>query len=84
VKHAQADGLGRVGLPAVTLARVGRPQVAAVRALQMDQRAPVAQEVLPVRGAICCALAVAAAAVGIAGRAGQPGTSARIGGWVNR
>jgi hypothetical protein len=77
-------GSGCVGLPAGALAGIDRPQVAAVGTLQVDQRALVAQQVLPMRGAIRGALALVAAGVVAALGARKPGTSTRIGGRVNR
>ena len=78
-------GSGRVGLPAGALAGIDRPQVAAVATLQVDQRALVAQQVLPMRGAIRRgALALVAAGVVAAPGAREPGTTTRIGSRINR
>jgi len=80
---ARPDVSGRVRPPACALTGVDRPQVAAIWTLQMNHRALVAQQVLPMCGAVRGALALAAASVGALG-ARQPCATARIGGWVNR
>jgi len=75
---------GCVKSPTGALAGVGRPQVAAVAALQMDERALVAQQVLPMGRAILDTLAVAASGPVVAAGAGQPCAPGSVGGWVNR
>jgi hypothetical protein len=84
-RFERRQGSGRVGLPAGALAGIDRPQVAAVATLQVDQRALVAQQVLPMRGAIRRgALALVAAGVVAALGAREPGTTTRIGSRINR
>lgn len=64
--------------------RVGRPEMAAIRALQVHQRPPVAQQVLPVRVAVSGAAAITTLGAVIALWAGQPGAAASVGGRINR
>ena len=78
------DRSGSLGPPVDALVGVGRPQVGTVWALHVDQRALVAQQVLPMGAAIPAALAVVAACAVIAARARQPCAAAAIRGRVNR
>lgn len=64
--------------------RVGRPEMTAIRALQVHQRAAVAQQVLPVRVAVSGAAAIPTLGAVITLRAGQPGAAATVGGRINR
>jgi hypothetical protein len=64
--------------------RVGRPEITAIRALQVHQRPLVAQQVLPVRIAVTAAAAITTFGTVIATRAGQPCAAAAIGGRINR
>ena len=56
----------------------------AAGALQVYQRALVAQQVLPMGAAVSAALAVVAAGAVVAARARQPGTAGTVGGRINR
>ena len=78
------DRSGGLSLPAGASARVGRPEVCAGRALQMDHCALIAQQILPMCRAVCAALAVSAGAAVLATRAFQPGPASPIRGRVNR
>lgn len=64
--------------------RVGGPEMAAIRALQVYEGPPVAQQVLPVRVAVSGAAAITTLDAVIALRAGQPGAAAPVGGRINR
>jgi hypothetical protein len=64
--------------------RVGRPEITAIRALQVHQRPFVAQQVLPVRIAVLPVPAMTAFGAVIAARAGQPCAAAAVGGRINR
>jgi hypothetical protein len=64
--------------------RVGRPEITAIRALQVHQRPLVAQQVLPVRSAVSAVTAITTFGAVIATRAGQPCAAAAIGGRINR
>ena len=60
------------------------PQVGTCGALQEDHCGVVAEQVLPVAGAIAVALALRTVGAVVAVRAGQPGASAAVGVRVNR
>ena len=75
---------GRVGPPLLPLAGLGRPEVAAGRALQVYYGATVAQQVLPVRVAIACARTVPAVPALITAGARHPGPAGTICRRVNR
>lgn len=64
--------------------RVRRPEVAAIRALQVHQGALVAQEVLPVCIAVATTSAHTTFGAVIAARTGQPCAAATVGGRINR
>lgn len=64
--------------------RVGRPEMTAIRALQVHQRPLVAQEILPVRIAVSAAPAITTAGAVVAARARQPRAAAAVGRRINR
>jgi hypothetical protein len=66
------------------IAGIGRPQVGAVGALQVDECGLIAEQVLPVIGAVSAAFAVRTTGSLVAAGARQPGPSGRVGGRVNR
>jgi hypothetical protein len=75
---------GSGGAPARAAMRVGRPEITAIRALQVHQGPLVAQQVLPVRIAVSTVLAITTFGAVIAARAGQPCAAAAVGGRINR
>ena len=81
-RRARPSGSG--GAPARAAMRVGRPEITAIRALQVHQRPLVAQQVLPVRIAVSAVPAITTFGAVIAARAGQPCAAAAVGGRINR
>jgi hypothetical protein len=75
---------GSAGAPARAAMRIGRPEITAIRALEVHQRPLVAQQVLPVRIAVSAVPAVTTFGAVIAARAGQPCAAAAVGGRINR
>jgi hypothetical protein len=70
--------------PTPAAMRVGRPEITAIRALQVHQRPLIAQQVLPVRVAVSAVPAITTFGAVIAARAGQPSAAAAVGGRINR
>lgn len=64
--------------------RVSRPEMTAIRALQVHQRPLVAQQILPVRIAVLATAAITTFGAVLAVRAGQPCAAAAVGGRINR
>jgi hypothetical protein len=64
--------------------RVCRPEITAIRTLQVHQRPLIAQLVLPMGIAVSAATTITTFRAVIAARAGQPCTAAAVGGRINR